>query len=187
MNHPHRCVDAKRALEGVPSIDVRDFCLGNVGTIQEHIRRSGQQMIITGVLHCTLFKAISKEIPCVIARVSHLEVSNGGLSWGSNVRYSGFQRKTSHKNLVRFSICRDSSLPLDSISNRQRALANNPSRRGKALSRLWDVGRCHYSNSRLVFLDGLDGETLGSRNPSIENISGRCAEDEICVVPDFTG
>jgi hypothetical protein len=41
VNHSHRCVDSKSALEGVPGIDVGDVRLGDVGTIQEHVHCSG--------------------------------------------------------------------------------------------------------------------------------------------------
>lgn len=197
MNYPHRRVDTKRTLEGVPSIDVRDVRLGNIGTIQEHIHRSGQQMVITSILHCALFKVVNNGTSCVRNRVSHLEVSNGGFSRGCNMRHGGFQRKTGHKNLMRLSIRRDGSLPLDGVSDRQGALANNTSGRGNALLHLhlWDRGRTRDGGGScprnpaihwLEFRNGLDGETLGRRNSSIENISGRGAEDKIRVIPDFT-
>ena len=57
MNNLRGSVDTKSALERVSSVDVRYVRLGNVGTIQEYIHSSGQQMVITSVLHCALFEA----------------------------------------------------------------------------------------------------------------------------------
>ena len=92
MNDLRGRVDAKGALEGVPSVYVRDARPGNVGAIKENVHRSGQQMIITGVLHCALFKAISNDTSRVLDRITHLKISDGGFSWRRDMRHSGFQR-----------------------------------------------------------------------------------------------
>jgi len=190
-------VNTEGALEGVPGIDVSDVRLGNVGAIQEDVDRSGQQVIIAGVLHRALFESISASASCVIDQTTHLEVGDSGLAWGCNVRHSGFQWETGDQNLMRLTVGRDGSFPLDSVSDRQGALTDDASRCGKALLVLHHIPHLDRGTMRepprhrdgpplRVFRGGLDGETLGGRDSGVENISSGSAKDKIGVVPNFT-